>query len=146
MSDDLKTALAAIRLSADLATEGPWVDGMGTHGNPADGPEFCEVRTVPTDERTRGITIAELDLVEAAAQDAEFIAHARTDVPRLVTALEAVVEHLDEVVNEKVNYDRMEGYEIHEHDAEVDMAHALIDDIRVALLPLTVEGEDQHDG
>lgn len=88
--------LAAIRERAEAATEGPWVDGMGTHGNPADGPEFCEVRTTPTDDHTRGITIAELDLVQAAAQDAEFIAHARADVPRLVDALEAVLETADE--------------------------------------------------
>jgi hypothetical protein len=72
------------------ATPGPWVDGMGTHGNPADGPEFCEVRTEPADERTRGITIAELPLEQQAAQDAELIAHAPADLAALVAVVREV--------------------------------------------------------
>lgn len=80
MSDRLSEIEA--RLAA--ATPGPWLDGMGTHGNPADGPQFCEVRTEATDERTKGITIAELPLDKGAAQDAELIAHAPADLAALV--------------------------------------------------------------
>lgn len=81
--DEIEARLAA-------ATPGPWFDGMGTHGNPADGPEFCEVRTKSTDERTRGITIAELPLDKGAAQDAELIAHAPADLAALLAVVKAV--------------------------------------------------------
>lgn len=72
MSDDLRTELEAMRERAEAATEGPWT-ADGLEGN-LDSP--------------RG-RVAEATWWREV--DAQFIAHARTDVPRLVAALEAVL-------------------------------------------------------
>lgn len=68
---DLQDALAQIKARAENATEGPW--------------EVLKERVVTED----------MDLITPRlhwAPDAEFIAHARTDVPRLVEAIEAVMQ------------------------------------------------------
>ena len=77
--DDIKARAAA-------ATEGPWMNLMlalvpvGRDGNIAD--TACE------------------DSVGNRVNNAEFVAHARTDVPVLVAAVEAVLELHEEVGNE----------------------------------------------
>jgi hypothetical protein len=72
-----RDALAAIRERAEAATEGPWhrdrTNSLGAY-----------VISV----RNRAFTIVDGLL----KRDAEFIAHARTDVPALVGALEAVLD------------------------------------------------------
>jgi len=47
----------------------------------------------------------------------------------LAAALEAVLDWLHEVVDEKPDYDRMQGYEIHQHDGRVEMARGLLEEI-----------------
>lgn len=83
---DATTRLAAISVRAEAATEGPWHDAheefgcvhLGDYGWVASGP------------RGQG---PEYDVdSEQGKADAEFIAHARTDVPALVAALQAVLE------------------------------------------------------
>ena len=70
---DPREALARIRAQADAATEGPW-ELLGD-GEYVSGPGIL---VAPDDG---GVTSA----------DAEFIAAARTNVPRLVDALEKVL-------------------------------------------------------
>lgn len=82
MTDPRKT-LARIRKRADAATEGPWE--VEHHYNGFSGEHFVsEVHPTVECEGDGGGGI----LREA---DAELIAAARTDVPRLVAALEAVL-------------------------------------------------------
>lgn len=67
-----RDALRAMRERADAATEGPW--------------EAADYLVMASD----------IDITDCQIRpDAEFIAHARTDVPALVKALEAVLEALD---------------------------------------------------
>lgn len=80
--------LAAIQERLANATPGPWewvpsaVEG-GSHVLGVVGESgFPVLRTSP--------------YAPPQQRDAEFIAHARTDVPRLVKALEAVLERADE--------------------------------------------------
>lgn len=81
----------AIRARADRATEGPWGHHAHTHGLPSDGPTHVCVFD-PED-----VPVAELDYSSWGERDAEFIAHARTDVPALLDALDAA-----EVENERL--------------------------------------------
>ena len=65
--------LEEIRSRAEKATEGPWeLRGGGEWIHPF------------------GIEVGPMDEGEIPVADAEFIAHSRTDVPKLVAALEAV--------------------------------------------------------
>ena len=85
-SNDLQDALAQIKARAEKATEGPWdfepdrtmQDGVYpayVFTEHMAGYPICDVTTTP---------------IPAGDEDATFIAHARADVPRLVAALEAV--------------------------------------------------------
>lgn len=81
--------LAAIQARADAATEGPWhVDG-----------EPDEAKYVVQFTSGRGVHVGTYitDLVEAD-EDAEFIAHARTDVPALLTLVREQQAALDELM------------------------------------------------
>ena len=79
---DPRETLARIRERADAATDGPWMGVCDSDGYLG--------RVIGPD----GFGIAE-DFRDDA--DAEFIAAARTDVPRLVDALEKVLElHKDD--------------------------------------------------
>ena len=69
--------LEEIRARAEKATEGPWE----VEGPSMPGPD--DSLAVTTD----GGVVA---YVQPTVDDAEFIAHSRTDVPKLVAALEAV--------------------------------------------------------
>lgn len=88
--------LAAVKARAAAATEGPWRQEpntaagrvwvqMSRHYGHADLEPLFSVRSRQSGKR------AEFEQREA---DAEFIAHARTDVPALVE----VAEHLDDVL------------------------------------------------
>ena len=79
MSDPRET-LARIRAQADAATDGPWT--WATHST-ADGDEWAVFS--PTDW-------ALATNRDGWGGDAEFIAAARTTVPALVDALEAVLK------------------------------------------------------
>ena len=85
-----RDALAAIRLRAAVATEGPWTVDLDeptgvVHPDKPDGFD--------------GVMIAYLVDHDAGMFPREhngaFIAHARTDVPALVEALEAVLDAID---------------------------------------------------
>lgn len=80
MSDPVAPDLTAIRARAEAATPGPWTTWVDGHNNHSG---------VCTDDGEVGIS----DDVEGA--DAEFIAHARTDVPALLDALEAAQSRID---------------------------------------------------
>lgn len=80
---DPRETLARIRAQADAATEGPWmtytvIPQMGS-----------EVLTAPREGEDYGDYVVPEYI---HTDDAEFIAAARADVPRLVDALEEVLE------------------------------------------------------
>ena len=76
--------LDEIKARAAAATEGPWVNDSTEIGRPFPGTDTIDV-WVAESCHPNG------DGIDGEA-DAEFIAHARTDVPRLVAALESVLE------------------------------------------------------
>ena len=77
---DPRETLNRIRKQADNATEGPWQTDTSAHVLTVDNtPNFVALCADP-------------DYSDAGVPDAEFIAAARTTVPRLVDALEKVLE------------------------------------------------------
>lgn len=113
---DPREILARIRAQADAATEGPWEVGDRYHCQAADmcdcapghgplidtyqHPKWGTMHVHRKDEpwwnegvlfRKAGGPPGEV-ACDLAAEDAEFIASARTTVPRLVDALDAVLE------------------------------------------------------
>ena len=76
--------LDEIKARAAAATEGPWVNDSTEIGRPFPGTDTIDV-WVAESCHPNG------DGIDGEA-DAEFIAHARTDVPTLVAAVEAVLE------------------------------------------------------
>ncbi|MDQ0735299.1 hypothetical protein [Arthrobacter agilis] len=88
------SALDVIRARADAATEGPWEVEPGSVS--ADFLDFKPSSVFvgggvdPFGEANNDYVLS----YNVTDEDAEFIAHARTDVPKLVSALEAVLaEH-----------------------------------------------------
>jgi len=75
--------LDAIKVRADAATDVPWTAGTFTDSM---GFESSDVGDA------EGECVAHCGHSEGSQQNAEFIAHSRTDVPRLVAALEGVLE------------------------------------------------------
>ncbi len=75
--------LDEIKARAAAATEGPWVNDSTEIGRPFPGTDTIDV-WVAESCHPNG------DGIDGEA-DAEFIAHARTDVPTLVAAVEAVL-------------------------------------------------------
>lgn len=91
--NDLPAWIQEIRDRADKATEGPWTAEDANPHKPHKRFAFYipEIMSAPSMPQYDGLT----------TEDAEFIAHSRTDVPRLVElvgemaeALEAALEHL----------------------------------------------------
>uniref|UniRef100_UPI003F495274 hypothetical protein n=1 Tax=Arthrobacter silvisoli TaxID=2291022 RepID=UPI003F495274 len=79
--------LAPIRERLAAATEGPWVaEYSGEQGN-------C---VIPHDAQSTREAVAITRLYHQQA-DAEFIAHAREDVPRLLAALDGVLALADDL-------------------------------------------------
>jgi hypothetical protein len=74
-----RDALRAMRERAEAATEGPWERDQF-------GPDDDSARFLGSPSTGRIVAYE-----AATAGNAEFIAHARTDVPKLVEALEAVL-------------------------------------------------------
>jgi hypothetical protein len=79
MSTDPSTYLDEVTQREQAATDGPWVV------NGEEEKNFCVTRT--------GCWVDGLTWV-GKQSDAQFIAHARTDVPRLVKALREVTRHV----------------------------------------------------
>lgn len=97
-----------IRVREKAATPGPW---RTAHPRP-DGRNLVE--------RPRydlyGGEVSEMVIVDTNPADAEFIAHARTDVPKLVAAIEAIDKLCMEIdtrsgydVNASVNVEDIRG-------------------------------------
>lgn len=88
--------LAEIQARANAATDGPWETGW-------DHQQFYVAPvSARGDEYERIMAMTFIinpgnsqDQSECATEDAVFIAHARTDVPRLVGALQAVLDVCD---------------------------------------------------
>jgi len=102
------SALDDIRQRAEAATEGPWDYGTGYSADgerqvttKADKAEFLALSLNDTSgplwlvDNTEVIPAVTGDGPKAKA-NAEFIAHARTDIPRLLGALDAVLALADE--------------------------------------------------
>lgn len=91
MTDTTPLDLDAIRARAEAATEGPWAVAPEDFGPHTEG-DFPVV-----DRRADYIGHSPDDGVRAGFDlpDAEFIAHARTDVPALVEEVERLRERLD---------------------------------------------------
>lgn len=83
-----RETLTRIRAQADAATDGPW---EARHHHFADG-EWMESSVVPSEHGDFYEDDGSCIQVNSMEADAEFIAAARTDVPRLVDALEKVLE------------------------------------------------------
>lgn len=84
------TVLDEIEARADAATEGPWEMYDGNEGTEY-APLWCVANDAfhnpPEDEAAEWIGV---EIYVGDKPDAEFIAHAREDVPKLVAALRAV--------------------------------------------------------
>lgn len=85
---DASAALAAIRAREQAATPGPWTLWHRTK-------HAADVQAASPN--SVGGTILHTIAPCWAGPDAEFIAHARTDVPRLLDALERVLPEIDHV-------------------------------------------------
>lgn len=82
VEETLKTRLAHIQARVEAAKNGPWVTHSFVHNQDDDAPR--ELSIVAEDDQPGYIVIA--NEVEDDV-DAEFIAHAREDVPFLLSAL-----------------------------------------------------------
>lgn len=96
----IETRLAEIRARVEAATPGPWTPMEYDH-NPGDqGVPILgggERGSMAAHLTAYTMTLSNVDQSEA---DAEFIAHARTDLPALLAAVEAFKEKCDYIVNE----------------------------------------------
>lgn len=94
-----KQMIAQMRERANAATEGPWVCDL--NGN-------YENRVAETD--TMHICSTAKVNIDQTLDDAEFIAHARTDLPAVLELLEKAIEMAEQIVaadyrgNEPVGY------------------------------------------
>ena len=89
---DPRETLARIRAQADAATPGPWeTDGTGEVSQHWSRPEPWET-VVGTGVSCMSYCYGGSAKGAERAEDAKFIAASRTDVPALVSALEAVLE------------------------------------------------------
>lgn len=97
-----RDALAAIRERAEDATRGPWEE-MATL--PPSGEVYYSVDAVT------GREVARLPHNPQGSEDTRFIAHARTDVPALVEALESVLVYIEEweLIRDKCPTDYAQG-------------------------------------
>ena len=81
--------LAEIRARVQGATPGPWEAVAGAFGDPANGPDHMRVlREGWTEAYDAEHTVARLEYDARGGSDAEFIAHAREDVPALLAEVE----------------------------------------------------------
>lgn len=74
----------------------PWRSHAWTNGHPSNGPDLHHVEVDGWTSLSHAqAVVAETEYSQDGAAAAEFIAHARTDVPRLVAALRAVLSVCD---------------------------------------------------
>ena len=110
--------LNEIEARANAATEGPW---EAYRPNPAYRIyEICSTTPQGLDE-----TLAEVSGYNAS-DDADFIAHARTDVPALMAALRAVLDLADRWAAQSTDYDE-------DTEQQIDDGKAIVRAIEEAL-------------
>ena len=90
---DLTNLLATMRGRAEAATEGPWETTASLYPDETLHDHVTQSADIEND-------ICETPRTPQGIEDAEFIAHARTDVPRLLAALEGVLALAYEFVSE----------------------------------------------
>lgn len=83
---DLTEQLDAIKARAEAATEGPW-----TRWQVGTSLDQMSLTTMVVSDTAR-LNICDTSDDSTGRADAEFIAHSREDIPRLVTAVETVLE------------------------------------------------------
>lgn len=94
-----REVLAKIQQRADAATRGPWLPGYDQKGNRAGWAIVARTEATSIhggDTRPIALTIFPTGGWSTEA-DGRFVAAARDDVPKLVAALTAVLELLDQV-------------------------------------------------
>ena len=99
MSDPIIDRLDRIKGRADKATEGPWAAWTDQDGQPHMNHMLMignAAAVIPEgDTWVEGVAVNPIAHTYTP-EDREFIAAARTDVPRMETALRAVLDHLSQ--------------------------------------------------
>ena len=90
--------LDTIRERADAATPGPWKVTWDGENDP-DGAWSAEWPWLIRQDIYPGKSVANLAEVEASTEDAEFIAHARTDIPVLLAHIDALEASLSALLD-----------------------------------------------
>ena len=136
MTTDLPPDIAAIKARADAATPGPW------HDEHTD-PWGCVLSGDYGWIAPRGWPQYDVDTEQGKA-DAEFIAHARTDVPALLAALDAAQQREAEF-HATLAADGFVAVTTAEHD-ELERLRAQVADMQATLVELkpSLEGEWQY--
>lgn len=91
MTADIDRLLDAMQARCDAATEGPWEASVGEISQSWERPEPWKP-IVSTDVSCMGYCYGGSAAGVEEEADAEFIAAARTDLPRLIAAVRAVLE------------------------------------------------------
>jgi hypothetical protein len=76
--------LKAIEARCEAATPGPWVATISPDGTVA----MVDHATLRLDDADEPLMIASCDVIGNLDNDADFIAHARSDIPRLIATIE----------------------------------------------------------
>lgn len=102
--DALSKRLSEIRERAEAATEGPWIR-TGHKNNPFH-PDVEWTQVVERWPRETGHIAFADSISDRDKENTEFVAHARTDVPALLRALELAIEQRDTILPQSTNYVR----------------------------------------
>lgn len=110
--------LAAVRARVAATTPGPWLSDPGDDG----------VWTMA--ENCTGGTIAYINFdnqtgAHHPGEDAEFIAHAREDVPQLLSLIDRMGEALENIINGGVDFDSPDDEAAAQRNALRDLLHSL---------------------
>lgn len=131
--------LEAIRARAAAATGGPWVPYFNSHGDP--------YVTLPGLYLTRRIADVSVSPDDYGKANAEFIAHAREDVPDLLAEVARLTEELDAAhANNRIYYESCRAAEAARDSLRTALAeilHATETTYRIARAALAgpTEGE-----
>ena len=116
--------LNEIEARANAATEGPWTPDEYTEVDPDGFYELSRVIAPDPDGDDRcAIGVVHTGILRP---DADFIAHARTDVPALVAALRAVLDLADRWATQSTDYDE-------DTEQQIDDGKAIVRAIEEAL-------------
>lgn len=88
--NDLTALLDEMQARSDAAPPAPWRCGAGAYGNPTDGPDHTTLEA--THPQHGWVEVATGGYDSWSGHALGFAADARTDLPRLIAALRAVLE------------------------------------------------------